>query len=135
MSDCIFCSIIHGETPSFRVFEDENHVAFLDIFPATLGHTLVVPKHHSTDIHEITAPEYGLLAERAKLIADVISEQLNTDGITIMQMNREAGWQSVFHTHIHVIPRYSSDNLSQPWKPIVASQDDLKEIHSRIIQR
>jgi histidine triad (HIT) family protein len=135
MSECIFCSIIRGETPSLRVFEDENHVAFLDIFPAALGHTLVVPKHHSTDIHEITAPEYGLLAERAKLIADVISEQLNTDGITIMQMNREAGWQSVFHTHIHVIPRFISDNLSQPWKPIVASQDDLKEIHSRIIHR
>lgn len=133
MSKCIFCSIVADEIPALRVFEDENHIAFLDIYPAVLGHTLVVPKKHSADIHEINAHDFGTLAERAKNIADAIQKNLETDGITIMQMNREAGGQSVFHTHIHVIPRYSGDQLSQPWIPMPASQDDLKEIHARII--
>lgn len=134
MSNCIFCSIIAGEIPAFRIFEDEDHIAFLDIFPAALGHTLVIPKKHSADIHEITAFEYGALASRAKSVADLIQEKLATDGITIMQMNKTAGWQSVFHTHFHVIPRFTADNLNQPWKPAAASQDELNEIHARIIQ-
>jgi histidine triad (HIT) family protein len=134
MSTCIFCSIVNGDVPSFRIFEDSDHLAFLDIFPAALGHALVIPKKHSSDIHEITGPEYGALASRAKLVADIIQEKLSTDGVTIMQMNKAAGWQSVFHTHFHVIPRFTADNLNQPWKPAAASQDELTEIHSRIIQ-
>lgn len=134
MSDCIFCSIISGDVPAFRIYEDETHLAFLDIFPAALGHTLVIPKKHSKDIYEISGPEYGALACRTKEIADLISQKLSTDGVTIMQMNREAGWQSVMHTHFHLIPRYSSDNLRQPWNPSAASQDELSKIHSRINQ-
>lgn len=134
MSTCIFCSIVNGDVPSFRIFEDSDYLAFLDIFPAALGHALVIPKKHSSDIHEITGPEYGALASRAKLVADIIQEKLSTDGVTIMQMNKAAGWQSVFHTHFHVIPRFTADNLNQPWKPAAASQDELTEIHSRIIQ-
>ena len=134
MSNCIFCSIVKGDVPAFRIFEDSDHVAFLDIFPAALGHALVIPKKHSSDIHEITGPEYGALASRAKKVADIIQEKLSTDGVTIMQMNKAAGWQSVFHTHFHVIPRFTADNLNQPWKPAAASQDELAEIHSRIIQ-
>ena len=134
MSNCIFCSIVAREIPAFRVFEDEEHIAFLDIFPAALGHTLVIPKKHSADIHEITALEYGALASRTKSVADLIQEKLDTDGVTIMQMNKAAGWQSVFHTHFHVIPRFTADNLNQPWKPTATSQDELNEIHVRIIQ-
>ena len=134
MSKCIFCSIVDGEIPAFRVYEDDDHVAFLDIFPAALGHTLVIPKKHSADIHEITASEYGSLASRVKSVADLIQKKLATDGVTIMQMNKAAGWQSVFHTHFHVIPRFTADSLIQPWKPTASSQDELTEIHSRIIQ-
>jgi histidine triad (HIT) family protein len=135
MSTCIFCSIVKGDIPAFRIFENEDYLAFLDIFPAALGHTLVIPKKHSADIHEITSSEYGALAAQTKEVADLISNKLGTDGVTIMQMNRAAGWQSVFHTHFHVIPRFTADNLNQPWKPAAASQDELNEIHSRIIQR
>jgi histidine triad (HIT) family protein len=134
MSACIFCSIVTGEIPAFRIYEDQDHLAFLDIFPAVLGHTLVIPKKHSADIHEISGTEYGVLASRAKVVAELIQKKLATDGITIMQMNGEAGWQSVFHTHFHIIPRFTSDNLNQLWKPTAASQDELREIHSRIIQ-
>lgn len=134
MNTCIFCSIVEGDLPAFRIFENEDYLAFLDIFPAALGHTLVIPKKHSADIHEITGSEYGALAAQTKEVADLISNKLDTDGVTIMQMNRVAGWQSVFHTHFHVIPRFTSDNLNQPWKPAAASQDELSEIHTRIIQ-
>jgi histidine triad (HIT) family protein len=134
MSTCIFCSIINGEIPAFRIYEDEDHLAFLDIYPAALGHALVIPKKHSADIHEITDSEYGALASRTKVVADLIQGKLATDGVTIMQMNKVAGWQSVFHAHFHVIPRFTADNLNQPWRPAAASQDELSEIHSRIIQ-
>ena len=134
MSICIFCSIVKGDVPAFRIFENEEYLAFLDIFPAALGHTLVIPKKHSADIHEITGSEYGALAAQTKEVADLISNKLGTDGVTIMQMNRAAGWQSVFHTHFHVIPRFTADNLNQPWKPAAVSQNELSEIHSRIIQ-
>jgi histidine triad (HIT) family protein len=134
MSSCIFCSIVTGDIPAFRIYEDRDHLAFLDIYPAALGHTLVIPKKHSSDIHEIVGAEYGALASCAKVVADLIHENLATDGVTIMQMNRTAGWQSVFHTHFHVIPRFTGDTLNQPWKPAAATEDELTEIHSRIIQ-
>lgn len=134
MSDCIFCSIVSGDIPALRIFEDDLHLAFLDIYPAALGHTLVIPKKHSADIHAISAADYGALAARTKEIADLIQMKLESDGVTIMQMNRAAGWQSVFHTHFHVIPRFTGDSLTQPWSPRSASQNELTEIHSRIIQ-
>jgi histidine triad (HIT) family protein len=134
MSNCIFCSIVKGDVPAFRVYEDDDHLAFLDIFPAAPGHTLVIPKKHSSDIHEMSADGYGALAAKAKLVSDLVHHKLKTDGITIMQMNREAGWQSVFHTHFHVIPRFTADSLTQPWRPSPSSNDELTEIHSRIIQ-
>jgi histidine triad (HIT) family protein len=90
MSACIFCSIVTGDIRSFRIFEDEDHLAFLDIYPAALGHTLVIPKKHSADIHEIPGSEYGALASRTKIVADLIQEKLATDGVTIMQMYRAA---------------------------------------------
>lgn len=133
MSDCIFCAIVNGKIPSHKVFEDDDYIAFLDIYPAALGHTLVIPKRHFLDIHEMSGNDYGALASCAKKIADLIHTTLNTDGITIMQMNRSAGWQSVFHAHFHVIPRFVGDKLNQPWEPVPASQVVLAEIHSRII--
>jgi histidine triad (HIT) family protein len=134
MSNCIFCSIVKGDISAFRVYEDDDHLAFLDIFPAAPGHTLVISKKHSADIHEMSSDGYGALAAKTKLVADLIHKKLKTDGLTVMQMNREAGWQSVFHTHFHVIPRFTADSLTQPWRPSPSSSDELTEIHSRIIQ-
>ena len=114
MNDCLFCKIVSGDIPSHQVFEDESHLAFLDIFPASLGHTLVIPKDHHIDIHSIPADKYGELAARAKVVADLLMQKLDSQGTTIMQMNRSAGWQTVFHAHIHVIPRWDPDNLHKP---------------------
>ncbi len=125
MSDCIFCKIVAGEIPSRKIYEDESHIAFLDIFPAGRGHSLVIPKVHGADIHELSADEYGVMASVAKKVADLLHQKLNSEGTTIMQMNREAGWQTVFHAHMHVIPRWSGDALHKPWDIAPANESEL----------
>lgn len=132
MNDCIFCKIVADEIPSYKIYEDDTHLAFLDIFPASLGHTLVIPKQHHDDIHSIPAEEYGALATRAKDVADLLMEKLESEGTTIMQMNRSAGWQTVFHAHMHVIPRWQSDALHKPWEIAPASGDHLLALQKKI---
>jgi histidine triad (HIT) family protein len=128
MSDCIFCKIIAGEIPSKKIYEDEEHFAFLDIFPAGRGHTLVIPKTHFADIHSMSAHAYGAIASAAKLVADLLHAKLGSEGTTIFQMNREAGWQTVFHAHMHVIPRWSGDGLHKPWDISPADDAELSAI-------
>jgi histidine triad (HIT) family protein len=128
MSNCIFCSIVAGDIPSHKVYEDERYVAFLDIFPASKGHTLVIPKTHYADIHEMPADQYGAMAAVAKSVADLLMSKLSSEGTTIFQMNREAGWQTVFHAHMHVIPRWSGDGLHKPWDISPADQGELAEL-------
>ena len=108
--------------------ENEDCYAFLDIFPANPGHTLVIPKIHVNDIHEADASTYSHVAAMAKEVADLLANKLGSDGITIFQMNREAGWQTVFHLHMHVIPRWSDDNLHNPWDIAPATQENLIEV-------
>lgn len=133
MIDCIFCKIVVGEIPSKKIYEDDSHIAFLDIFPASRGHSLVIPKLHRADIHELTGDEYGAMASAAKKVADLLHQKLNSEGTTIMQMNREAGWQTVFHAHIHVIPRWSGDALHKPWEINPVDSHTLLDIHAQII--
>ena len=125
MSDCIFCKIVAGEIQSKKVFEDEQFFAFLDIFPAGRGHTLVIPKAHFADIHSIPAELYGGVASTAKKVADLLQQKLGSEGTSIFQMNREAGWQTVFHAHIHVVPRWSGDTLHKPWDIAPADSAEL----------
>ncbi len=132
MIDCIFCKIVAGEIPSKKIYEDGSHIAFLDIFPASRGHTLVIPKVHRADIHELTGDEYGEMASVAKNVADLLHQRLDSEGTTIMQMNRDAGWQTVFHAHIHVIPRWSGDSLHKPWEINPVDSHTLLDIHAQI---
>jgi histidine triad (HIT) family protein len=128
MSDCIFCKIVEGSIPSHKVFENEFCYAFLDIFPANRGHTLVIPKKHVKDIHESDAETYSRVASAAKEVADLLASKLQSEGTTIFQMSKEAGWQTVFHLHMHVIPRWTGDGLHKPWDIAPASEDSLREI-------
>lgn len=128
MSDCIFCKIVSGDIPSRKIYEDEAHLAFLDIFPASKGHSLVIPKVHHADIHSMDRESYGAIAAVAKDVADLLLEKLGSEGTTIMQMNREAGWQTVFHAHIHVIPRWSGDGLHKPWDIAPANEAELQAL-------
>ena len=132
MSDCLFCKIIGGSIPSRKVYEDDETLAFLDIFPANRGHTLVIPKKHSVDVHDTDAATYGLVASSAKKVADLLQATLGSEGTSVFQMSREAGWQTVFHLHIHVIPRWSGDSLHKPWDIKAATDEELEEVLRKI---
>lgn len=132
MSDCIFCKIVEGSIPSYKVYEDEHCYAFLDIFPANRGHTLVIPKNHVKDIHEADAQTFGRVASTAKVVADLLQTQLESEGTSVFQMNRDAGWQTVFHLHMHVIPRWENDGLHKPWDITPAVESDLLEVLQQI---
>jgi histidine triad (HIT) family protein len=128
MSECIFCKIIEGSIPSYKVFENNYCYAFLDIFPANRGHTLVIPKKHVKDVHDADAVTYAEVASAAKTVADILATKLGSDGTTIFQMSRQAGWQTVFHLHMHVIPRWSNDGLHKPWDIAPAQETELQEV-------
>ena len=111
MPDCIFCKIVRGELPSYKVYEDEKTLAFLDINPVNAGHTLVVPKKHSHNIFDIAPEDWAAVTESARKIAIAIEKGLQTDGVNIGMNNREHAGQLVDHPHLHVIPRFKSDGL------------------------
>lgn len=134
MSDCIFCKVVAGAIPSKRIFEDDQYIAFLDIFPAGRGHSLVIPKEHYVDIHSMPEDIYAGMALRAKKVADILREKLASEGTSIFQMNREAGWQSVFHVHMHVVPRWSGDALHKPWDIAPADEAELASLHQLITE-
>lgn len=116
-AECPFCRIAAGELPSTRVHEDDRVIAIMDIFPATRGHVLVIPRAHAADLHEVADADLQAAARAAKLLAGRASDALGADGVTVMQSNGAAAWQTVFHYHVHVIPRYAGDPLVLPWTP------------------
>ena len=117
MDDCLFCRIAAGDVPSTHVHEDERVIAIMDIFPATRGHVLVLPRAHAADVVEAPAEDVAAVAVVAKELAARAVRRLGAAGVTIMQSNGAAASQTVFHYHVHVIPRYPGDPLVLPWKP------------------
>jgi histidine triad (HIT) family protein len=115
--DCIFCKVVAGEIPATLVAEDERAIAFMDISPATRGHTLVIPREHSTDLTVVGAEDLAACAALAQRVAGRQLEVLGADGVNLLNSCRPAAWQTVFHFHIHVIPRYDGDPLRLPWVP------------------
>ena len=123
--DCIFCAIVEGNIPSSKVYEDEYVFAFMDIAPATPGHLLLIPKQHYRNIFDMPAEIGSKIMEAAIPLASAIREALNPDGLNLFQSNEAAGFQTVFHFHLHLIPRWEGDPLRLPWKP---SEGDIEEI-------
>jgi len=114
--ECIFCKILRGEIPCFKVYEDDDVLAFMDVNPVAPGHVLVIPKHHSRDILE-TPPEWvGKAFAGAGRVARAVQKSLAPDGINIVQANGPGAKQSVFHLHVHVIPRAMDDGLTMNWE-------------------
>jgi histidine triad (HIT) family protein len=122
--DCIFCKIIAGEIPGNIVAEDERTVAFMDISPATRGHALVVPRRHWPDLGEISEEDLAACAAAARRLATRARDALGAQGVNLMNSWGSAAWQTVFHFHVHVIPRYDGDPLQLPWRP--ASGDEAE---------
>jgi histidine triad (HIT) family protein len=115
--DCIFCKIVAGELPAQRVDEDERTIAFMDISPATRGHALVIPRRHAPDLLEIEADELEATIVAAQRLARRVKERLGADGVNLLNSCGRAAWQTVYHFHIHVIPRFADDPLRLPWTP------------------
>jgi histidine triad (HIT) family protein len=124
--DCLFCKILAGEIPGTIVAEDERTAAFMDINPATRGHALVVPRRHAADLGEIDADDLAAVVAAAQRLARRAREALGADGVNLMNSWGADAWQTVFHFHVHVIPRYSDDPLQLPWKPAPGDEDEIK---------
>jgi histidine triad (HIT) family protein len=122
--DCIFCKILTGELPATIVDEDEHTIAFMDINPATRGHALVVPRLHTPDLLSIEPDELAATIGAAQRLATRAKERLKADGINVINSCGAAAWQTVFHFHLHVIPRYQGDPMRLPWLP--ASGDPVE---------
>jgi histidine triad (HIT) family protein len=127
MSDpnCIFCKIVAGELPSQKVAEDERTIAFMDISPATRGHLLVIPRAHSRDLIEIEPEDLQAVAVAAQRLAQRAKDVLGADGVNLINSCGQAAWQTVFHFHMHVIPRYANDPLRLPWHPTPGDGDEI----------
>lgn len=123
--DCIFCKIVAGELPSRIVDEDERTLAFMDIAPATRGHALVIPRRHARDLLEIEPEDLQATIAAAQRLARRMGERLGADGVNLLNSCGPAAWQTVFHFHVHVIPRYADDPLRLPWVPSPGDPDAI----------
>jgi histidine triad (HIT) family protein len=115
--DCIFCKIVAGELPAAIIDEDERTLSFMDIAPATRGHALVIPRAHSADLLTVEEQDLRAVAVAAKRLAERVKERLGADGVNLVNSCGAVAWQTVFHFHVHVIPRYEGDPLRLPWVP------------------
>lgn len=127
-SDCIFCKIANGEIPSATIYEDEEFRAILDLGPASKGHALILPKKHAANLFELPDETAGKAMILAKKLAARLKEGLNADGINVVQNNGEAAGQTVFHFHVHLIPRYAEDTVNVTWTPGTLTEEDKREI-------
>jgi histidine triad (HIT) family protein len=130
--DCIFCGIVAGSSPAEIVDSDDHTVAFLDINPATRGHALVVPRSHSVDLFDITGEDLEATISAAKRLAQRMRDTIHPDGVNVLNAAGSAAWQSVFHFHLHVIPRYEDDPLQLPWRPGPIERSQLVEVAAQL---
>ncbi len=133
-TSCIFCKIVLKQAPVSIIYENENTLAFLDIRPLTLGHTLVIPKAHYVDIFDVSEYELCGVHKISKLISPAIKKATNADGISIIQQNGKAAGQDIFHLHIHVVPRFEGQKMPRFSDLKEADRSKLNEIAKKIRQ-
>jgi histidine triad (HIT) family protein len=124
--DCIFCKIVAGELPATVVAEDERTISFMDINPGTRGHALVIPREHARDLHDIDPGDLSACALAAQRLAARARDGLGADGVNLINACGSAAWQTVFHFHIHVLPRYADDPLRLPWIPAPGDPEEIR---------
>ncbi len=134
--DCVFCKIVAGEIPSFTVDQDERTLAFMDISPATRGHALVIPKRHHRDLLTIEPEDLAACTSAAQRLAIRTVDRLGADGVNLVNSCGSAAWQTVFHFHVHVIPRYADrpalDSMRLPWVPAAGDMDDIAAVANQL---
>jgi histidine triad (HIT) family protein len=123
--NCIFCKIVAGEIPSHKIDDDDKTLAFMDVNPWTRGHALVIPKEHSRNIYDIDPADLAAATATAQRVAQRLRERLGAEGINLLMSSEPVAMQTVFHTHVHVIPRYTGDGLRMPAHPQPAEHEEL----------
>ena len=134
--DCIFCGIVAGAVSSTTIAQSERAVAFMDIHPVTHGHALVVPRAHSADLLDITMEDLAACVHLAQQVAGRAKDRLGADGVNLLNCSGVDAWQSVFHFHLHVIPRYKDQPgrhaIGLPWTPVPGDLDEIERIGNRL---
>jgi len=131
--DCVFCKIVAGEIPCFKVYEDDRALAFMDISPLSKGHLLVVPKKHCANILEMDPDLYGYLCTLIAKLARAVNAALAPDGINVQQLNGKAANQVVMHVHIHLVPRWHGDGITiSEWELVPGNMDEISAIAEQI---
>ena len=131
--DCIFCKIANGEIPSKTLYEDDEFRVILDLGPAAKGHALILPKDHYANLYELPDETASKVMILAKKEATLITQKLQSDGFNLVQNNGETAGQTVFHFHMHLIPRYKDDGQKINWKPLEPSQEELEAVKDQIL--
>ena len=130
--ECLFCGIVAGDIPAQIVDSDDHTIAFMDISPATRGHALVIPRNHARDLMEISDEDLAATTLAARRLAQKMDAVLEPGGFNILNSCRPAAWQTVFHFHIHVVPRYEDDPLKLPWIPGSGDEEQIKRVAEEI---
>lgn len=130
--ECIFCKIAGGDIPSNTIYENSEFKVIMDIAPATKGHVLIIPKEHFSDIYDIDAVTAGKLFQLATVVARALKEVLNCDGMNVLQNNGEIAGQTVFHFHMHLIPRYEGDTVTMKWEEHPMEDVDMEQLRQDI---
>lgn len=130
--NCIFCKIIGGEIPSVKLYEDEDFVIVLDVGPASLGHALILPKEHYANVFEMPEELLAKCVSLAKVWGEKLVKALNADGLNLVQNNGTAAGQTVFHYHLHMIPRYDGDTVGELWTPGKLTDEMKQEILEKV---
>jgi histidine triad (HIT) family protein len=132
MATCTFCRIVAGDLPAHRIYADDRAIGFLDINPATAGHALVVPRAHVADIHDIDPDDLVACTKAAQTLARRIAGRMGADGVNLLNSAGTAAWQSVFHFHLHVVPRYVGDALREPWRRLPGQAAELAALARKL---
>ena len=130
--DCIFCKIAAGEMPAEVVQEDDATLAFMDINPWTRGHALVIPRRHSRNLYDVDDRDLAATAAAAKRLGTRMRDRLGVDGVNLLNSCEPAAWQTIFHFHVHVIPRYDGDPLRLPGRPQQVEGDELATLAAEL---
>ena len=130
--DCIFCKLANGVFSTRSIYEDELFNVILDVAPATKGHALILPKNHAANIFELPEDTAGKAFVLAKKLAQKMTDKLGCDGFNIVQNNGTVAGQTVFHYHLHLIPRYEGDNVGNLWNPGTLTEEQKKEILEKL---
>jgi len=128
-SGCVFCKIVENQIPAFKIFESEDILAFLDINPLSQGHSLIIPKNHFEDVFDIPQDILKEIIQAAQKISKIMQKELGAEGVNLFNASRKEAEQSVFHFHLHIIPRYKEDGLKiNEWWQLKAKKADLQEL-------